>query len=146
MKYLLLLFLSVTVITNSYCNTYAETRDFVNGLRLGVKVAEGSKKALTEEESQKIDKSFQYMRGFLDCRTLSAFFYSYSIEGKSEYSTDTERKSQKKLWGFYTPSLDNYLAAKLIVNAVDTNPKLLTIDTRPEIILASLKSAYSESQ
>ena len=143
MKYLILLLLSLTVITNAYSNTSEGTLDFVNGCRATVKISENNAKDLFQDDLAQAYRSMAYISGYLDSRVATVSHYANRIKGVKDMG-DLEKISHKELYGFYTPQLSAYVVSKLIINAVDSDPRLLT-EHKSQIIIRVLVNNFAKA-
>lgn len=143
MKFLLTALLSLSFATNAF--SYS-TSEFMRGVRAYINIHEEVE--VSDPVSNILAIKYEgFIWGALLSRPTTLANYTVKVLGLDKVLTAEEQlHHEKKLFGFSIPrnQYDAHIIAKLIINEVNSNPKLLSYD--PALILnMTLYRAYAEA-
>lgn len=143
MKFLLTTLLSLSIVTNAFCNDVLETSDFINGCKFCINIAERDIEGLTDDDINEAAKSASYINGFIEGRRIAVYKYANLANGGKIIDDDSEIQSyEEELFGYTLPKLTPYITAKLIVKMVESDPRILSY-SKDMILALALDTSYS---
>ena len=143
MKFLLTTLLSLSIVTDAFCNDVLETSDFINGCKFCINIMERDTEGLTNEEFNEATESASYISGFIEGRRIAVYKYANLANGGKIIDDDSEIQSyEEELFGYILPKVSPYVIAKLIVKIVESDPRILSY-SKDMILALTLDTSYS---